>query len=622
MPERVMVEEILERFYEETGKNRAIEDLDVFILNPMSLSNFKSKELAGLLEVSTEIARKIIDLGKKGLGFDIICDSVSLLPSQCDLLKIVSKIETTKPKKQTKNGSKEYEIVVLSRLYHKDEDQPDSNFLGNSIESHQKILIHSNFGSFGISASKDIGEQDYFDSYKAFFSLNYSGLQLILGNFIAENNFGNILWNPFGKYKGSNPVIASSMFRERIAPTLTPIDYGTFRGIAIDYNFFLNEKLMFNFSGFVSKTLRSATVDTIRNVVTSIYTAELFRTPNELAKKNRLDELSLFGNIGFHFDFLSLNYSIFKVHFNKALQTNSKKYISGFQSIFHSFGMQFQPSDKITFSSEISLNEKNNLAFVSALTYKQKSFASSLNVRYFAPQFRSPFGTLFGENSYPNNEFGIFCGIEYIHSGINFEFYADYFRTLEPTTLVQIPIVGTDFYFQSIFTPFELLKTRVKIQRQDKTDYTYNIQKNKQIPFQKILYKFLIENRYSIAESLLLNHRLDFVYLNNNQYLPNETGWHTFIDWRYSPLYWLDLGGRINVFSTESFSSVIYVFEILSPTLMISQPFYDFGYKGNLWCSFKLFENSINVYLRYYYLNRVAKYSNFILGQVSINFQI
>jgi hypothetical protein len=620
---KVLVEEILERFYEETGKNYVIEDIDIFISNPLPITKLEAKDIADILAVSTETAHKIINLSKSGLGFDAICDSLGLLSSQCDLLRVISKVDDDAVQGQQRpSRSNDYEFTIRSRFYTKSQNEPDTNFLGSPIDSYQKLFLRSNFGELGISNSKDIGEPNYFDSYKAFLSLNYEGLELILGNFVAENDFGNILWNPFGKYKGSNSVIVSSMFRKRIVPTLTSMDYGTFRGIALDYNFKLWKDLEFNFLGFVSKANRSATIDTVRNVVTSIYTTELFRTASELAKKNQLDETALFGNVGIRLDFMSFNYSILKLNYDRALQTKSKKYISGFQSVLHSLGLQLRYNDKITFSTEASLGNDDGLGVVCALTYNQRPFATTINFRYFSPNFRSPFGALFGENSYPNNEFGIFCGIEYSRSDVSLQFYGDYFRTLEPTALIQVPVLGSDFYLQSFFTPLANLSTRVRIQRKEKTDYTYNIQKTKQVPFQSISYEFLIENRYAFSEVLLVSHRMDFIYLDNTPYLPNEIGWHTFIDLAYSPASWCDFGIRANLFSTESFSSAIYVFKTLSPDFMMSQPYYEYGYKGNVWCNLKFNDKGINIYLRYYYLSSDAKLSNFILGQITLNFNI
>lgn len=620
---KIFVEEILERFYEETGKNYAIEDIDIFISNPLPLTKLKVKDIASILVIPTETAHKIIDLNKSGLKFDAICDSLGLLSSQCDLLKIISKADDdTVQGHQQQNRSNNYALTIRSRFYTKRQNKPDTNFLGSPIDSYQKLLLQSNFGELGVSSSKDIGEPNYFDSYKAFLSLNYEKLQLVLGNFVVENNFGNVLWSPFGKYKGSNSVIVSSMFRKRIAPTLTSMDYGTFRGAALDYSVKLWEDLEFNFLGFVSKANRSATIDTTRNVVTSIYTMELFRTVNELAKKNQLDETSFFGNVGFRLGLISLNYSILKLNYDRALQTGSKKYISGFQSTLHSLGMQLQYNDNITLSTEASLSGDNSLGVVCALTYNQRPFATTLNFRYFSPRFRSPFGALFGENSYPNNEFGIFCGIEYAYSNVNFQFYADYFRTLEPTSLIQTPVLGNDFYLQSFFTPLTNLRTRIRVQRKEKTDYTYNIQRTKQVPFQSISYKFLIENRYAFSELLLISHRMDVTYLNNNEYLPNEIGWHTFVDLACSPVSWCEFGIRANLFSTESFSSAIYVFEVLAPDFMSSQPYYEYGYKGSIWCNLKFNDKGINIYLRYYYLSNGARLSNFILGQINLNFNI
>lgn len=621
--EKIFVEEILERFYEETGKNYAIADIDIFISNPLPITKLEAKDIANILAVSTETAHKIIDLSKSGLGFDSICDSLGLLSSQCDLLKIISKVDgDIVQNQQQRNRLNDYELTIRSRFYTKRQNKSDTNFLGSPIDSYQKLLFRSNFGAFGVSSSKDIGEQNYFDSYKAFLSVNTSGLQLILGNFVAENGVGNILWSPFGKYKGSNAVVLSSMFRKRITPTLTSTDYGTFRGIALDYNFKLWKDLEFNFLGFISKANRSATIDTVRGVATSIYTMELFRTASELAKKNQLDETALLGNVGFRFDLISFNYSILKLNYDKALQTASKKYIIGFQSVLHSLGLQLQYNDKITFSTEASLSNDNSLGVVCALTYNQKPFATTLNVRYFSPKFRSPFGALFGENSYPNNEFGIFCGIDYSRSNVSFQFYGDYFRTLEPTTLIQTPVLGNDFYFQSFFTPLANLRTRIRIQRKEKTSYTYNIQRTKQIPFQSISYKFLIENRYAFSEVLLVSHRMDFIYLDDSPYLPNEIGWHTFVDLSCSPTTWLDFGVRMNLFSTKSFSSAIYVFEFLSPDFMVSEPYYEYGYKGNVWFNLNFNDKGINIYLRYYYLNNGTRLSNFILGQISLNFNI
>ncbi|MCX7909071.1 MAG: hypothetical protein N2560_06105 [Ignavibacteria bacterium] len=610
------IEQVLELFYEETGKYHTIDEIENFFKYPLELKKENSQAIADLLGVGKKFATKIVSLSNKGLEIEEICDSLNLFVSQCQLLKLCTK----KAKKITSSNRKISDLMfdIKSRFY--TNFSKNINFIGNSLDSYQRLFFRYKDVSAGFSFAKDIGELSFFDNKKYFVAYNGVEHNIVFGKFHYKNFWGNILGEPYGLNKGSNPSRVSFFNNSKLRPTLSTIEYGTFNGLAASSILNLSEKTSISITGFVSSTNRSGNFDTIRNVVTSIYTMDYYRDSSELKKKDILKENAFFVQLLGNFENNSLGYSLFLIKYDKPIQTISKKFISGTQNIYHSLFFEQRILDKLRFSAELSMDKTRNTGIFCGIKFLQKSFLTTLNFRYFSPNFRSPFGSMLGENSYPNNEFGVYYSLEYSKTNFIFQFYADYFKSLAPISLLQVPWYGNEEFIQFLLKLKEGWSTRFRLKREDKTDYVYDIQRTNQIPFQKVRYNFLFDNKVKIFESLLASQRLDFVKIDGKNYVPNESGFHISIDFVYTLdiLKELEIGIRSNYYSTTSYSSAIYFFEIIAPEYMYSIPFYETGCRLSFWINWK-FLQYFNLFVKYNsnFKNSMTKF--FVL-QLDVNY--
>ncbi|ROL58188.1 hypothetical protein D9V84_00185 [Bacteroidetes/Chlorobi group bacterium Naka2016] len=611
--------QLLELLYEETGKTKTIDEVEFYMNYKIELVKENVQKISDLLGVNRKTATRIISLSAKGMSFNEICDSLNLLSSQCELIKLCTKVKETSTKRNSLDRGNENNGLILdlkSRFY--TNFVSDTSYLGDNMDSYQRLIVlYKNF-SLGVSLNKDIGEESYFNDKKYFLSFDNSNYRVILGRFVFKSFWGNVLGEPYGIYKGSNPAKNSFANTNKIKPTTSALDWGTFNGVAFATNWNLSEIFNLNLNGFVSLTNRSGNFDTSIQKVTSIYTMGYFRDSNELRKKDVLKENGYFFQLVTNTNTLSFGYSIFSLNYDKYLETSSKRFPIGKGNLYHSLFYDVHFWNSIHFSSEISIDKEKKLGLVSGIKYEAKRFASTICVRYFSKDFRSPFGSMLGENSYPNNEFGVFYSFEMGGENVSLQFYTDFYKSLSPTNLLQIPYRGQDLFIQLLFEPFENSSLRFRLKREDKTDYVYNVQKTNQIPFPKVKYQLLVEHKFNFLKTFTSTQRLDLLYLNNRELLTNETGMHFCIDLSSKILQIFELGSRYNYFSTTSYSSAIYVFEIIAPEYMLSVPFYGKGWRLTSWVKLSLFKY-LNLYFKHYYQSNLSR-KNFVLFQIDFNY--
>jgi hypothetical protein len=61
--------------------------------------------------------------------------------------------------------------------------------------------------------------------------------------------------------------------------------------------------------------------------------------------------------------------------------------------------------------SEVSSDNNNNYGVKFTTAYKSKHLDATIYFRSFDEMYRAPYGTMFGEFSYPANELGLYTGI-------------------------------------------------------------------------------------------------------------------------------------------------------------------------------------------------------------------
>ncbi len=607
---------LLELFYEETGKFHTIDEIETFLKYPIVLNRDNLQQISELLGTSKKTANRIVTLARGNLTIDEICDSLNLLPSQCELLKYCTTIEKNPASKH--RIEKAYSLELKSRLYTRFEK--DSSFLGNYWDSYQSIRFRLMNFYFGTSLSKDAGEQSYLDNKKFFAQYKDHNYSLVLGRFTCKSFLGNILGEPYGTRKGASILFSSSSNLTKLKPTLSALEYGTFNGLAFATDIPLIQSATLSINGFISDISRAGTYDTSQNKITSVYISDYFRTANELSKKNALKERCYFIQFISSFSSTKVGYSSFFLKYDKPIETLSNKFIYGTSNFYNSFYFEHTVLNSLKILGETSFDRGKNFGMVSGVSLFLKKFSSVLNFRYFSPNFRSPFGSILGENSYPNNEFGILYSCEISSRNVDINFYADFFKSIVNTKYLQVPFYGQEIFIQSIFRPFPRFSTRFRIGIKEKTDYVYNPQRTYQIPYQRSSYKILLENKFVPFANFKTSFRVDFVYLNHKSFLPNESGFHFSLHCEYNNPKVLKIGSRINYFSTESYSSAIYFFDIVAPEYMYSVPFYGTGLRMSSWIGKKLWD-SMEIFFRYHYEPK-SRNKNFVLGQLNLTYSL
>lgn len=613
---QIDIPRILELFYEETGKYHTIDEIETFFKYPIEINKSNLQKISELLGISKKVANRIWALSKNGLTLDEICDSLDLLTSQCELL--MNCTTTEKELLGKRKLEKNYSFELKSRVYTRFEK--DSTYLGDSWDSFQRILFKIKNYSFGTSFIKDVGEKTYLDNIKYYAQYNDNNYSIIFGRFTFKSFWGNVLGEPYGTYKGASISLFSSPNPIKLKPTLSSLEYGCFNGLAFSGILQIKEDASLSISGFISDINRAGNYDTLLGKVTSVYTLDYFRTSSELRKKNALNEKSYFIQFISGFSSAKVGYSCFLLKYDKPIETSSNKFILGTNNLYHSFYFEKDVQNSLKISGEVTIDKANNLGVVSGLSLNFKKFISKLDFRYFSPHFRSPFGSFLGENSYPNNELGILYSCEISHPNVDIYFYADLFKSIVNTKYLQVPFYGQEIFIEAFIKPFPKFFLRLKTATKEKTDYIYNPQKTYQIPYQRTSYKILLENRLVPFSNFTATIRFDFVFLNNRQFQPNESGFHCSLQCEYNNPKVLKIGSRVNYFSTVSYSSAIYFFEIVAPEYMYTIPFYGTGLRVSTWIGMNFLE-SIDLFLRYSFEPN-SRDKNFLLGQLNLAYSL
>lgn len=606
------IKEILQDIYEQTGNYVEYEEIEFYLENPKPLGKYKPDELSSIIGISLSLAKKLKKIYYNKMTIESICDSLNLSLSQCALLQLISFKDKNIPSKVQDSNLL---INFRSRFYYSS-PKIDKKQFGDPIDSYQRISLTSKLFDFGISTSKDPGERSYFDSYKFFLHKELANANLILGNFIVKNSNGLILWTPYSISKTPSSIFSAFTNNFHIQPTLTASNFGTFRGLAGKATIPISENQHLTLSSFISKIPRSASIDTMRDIVTSFYTSDIFAEPYEILRKDNIDETAFFLLLQFNSESFSFSYSRLFLLYDKFINTPSKKFITGTSAVLHSFSSRVSLSKNIVLTNELAFSKFYDKSLINGIIFQKNKICALMSFRYISPNFRSPFGINIGESSYPNNEQGILFTAQLKTKPLSMEVLSDNYKTLQPISNLEFPIFGNDFYLQAYF-PTYLANFKVRLQRKEKTNYVKSINNSKQIPYQKVQYRFMGEMRLPLSKEINAVLRLDYTKINNQGFKNNESGLNLLFQFNYEILKEWECGARLNLFSTTSFESAVYVFEYMAPGFMRTVALYNRGIKIILNSNLKLFDNKLRILIRYHYEGKTP-IKHFILTQSEI----
>jgi len=360
--------------------------------------------------------------------------------------------------------------------------------------------------------------------------------------------------------------------------------------------------IMLNTTFWGAYTPRSGTLDS--NIVTAVYSTGLYRTESEINKRNNFHETNIGLNLELKAGKVIIGSDGYFIGYDKELITSSKSVFLGKQGILTSIYSVIN-FENYLLAGESNRDANGNMAFKANLNIIQIDYNFAFNFRSYSPDFCSPYGSIFGENSYPNNEIGFYTGIELKNlNPFRISSYIDIFSSYERTYYVPKPVKGIDFLTQIEYKFSEYTFFKYKIQIRNKTDaVTIDTKTKEKAIYQRTELNNRLEYTQFLIKTLSVKTRLDFCYVAYESVKPNETGLAGYFELNWKIINLLNFGGRISAFSTKSYDSGIWQFESSFPGYMTTPALFGDGYRTYIYLHFEPKRN-ISLWVKYSLLHK------------------
>ncbi|MFH1052643.1 MAG: hypothetical protein V1779_17115 [bacterium] len=590
-----LLENILEKISDETGSSPEFDAIEQLIEYPIYLKQTSIQEFLQIPGFTTSEAKAILEI----TGLDTITNYqqlfiiIKLSDEQKYLLQICTSLEkplylAEKNKFYWRTRVKDYLIEPRGFTQNK--------FKGDALDLYNRFTGYCDGFSLGILTDKDAGELYLADNYSGYFSGELSGFKFLVGDYYIETGMGNILWKPFAVGKGAEVIYPSLQRGSGIREYRSSIDYRNFRGFALEKSLIVFGNNI-NVLVWYSNVNRTGTIEDSGRAIEAVYRAGYYRTESEISKKNAFNEVLLGSNLEWKNDFLSAGFTAMHLRYDKPILSESKYAFYGKEGNMLSVYSFFNYSN-FSIGAELSSDANGNAGIKTGSQIEFGDFELAMNFRSFTPDFRSQYGYSFGESTAPNNEYGLYTGLRY--KGIEdfiFSTYADFYASYERTYYVPEPIHGDDLFFQTDWKMSDDVSTMLRFSAENKTD-AINISDSFKEVYQKAIYRLRVELNAQLLKSLSVRFRTEADYVSFKNIIENERGIAGFLELKWLPFEFMQTGCRFSAFSTNSFESVVYQYEMAVPGYMTSVPLYGDGYRALTFIKISPVPN-IDIWLRY-----------------------
>ncbi|MEI6091203.1 MAG: hypothetical protein WCR42_12180 [bacterium] len=594
----ILFDNIFETLSKESNLSIDVESIEFYKQNPINLATASPKDILQLSSFTYHDALRISEYISKHrlLSIGIISDSLNLTTEQelilgaCTYIHFNQTDDTKKPTLFYRARNQTY----LSDVY----GIKENKFQGSSLNLYQRIIFENNSVSAGIVADKDCGERSLADFLSAYASYKQKNYSIIVGDYYLGFGLGNLFWRPMGGRKGADVISPALEMGTGIKPYRSTIENNYFRGVAGDYKFRINDKFGIKTSLWFSSINRSSNIDSAKKIVTSIYTAGYYRTGTEIAKKYNLNEISYGADAQLVSNDLIIGFTAVNINYAYDISSSSSSAFSGKSGALLSAYALYNTANQ-TIAVELSKDAKDNIALKSSLQGFSKNFDYAFHFRYFPEFYRSPYGTNFGEFSYPANETGLYSAFNWKISQVLVErFYLDLYKSNGPTYYVPSIVRGIDMFSESEFKVNADNKLIFRLHGEAKTDAV-------RIPDSED-YIFFTGKDFSVRGDWIKEFngnfnfrlRLEGCKIFYEDTKPDELGWGSFLEFNWIPSLFLKISPRIAYFSTDSYSSAVWFFEYALPGLMSTQALYGKGIRGLINVKVSPLRN-LNINIRY-----------------------
>ncbi|MEJ5245591.1 MAG: hypothetical protein WHV28_07780 [Bacteroidota bacterium] len=567
------LERYLVQFSSEEELTDVIETLEYYFANPIKLYKARPDALTVLPNINYYVSSAIIERfnNNPGSSYWSLFDGLELSDIQ---QKIIIKA-TDRDTISHRRFSSDYKVRSIER-FETVRGLKEKKYLGDKYDIYQRF--QANYSQFQIQAigNKNLGEIYLYDFFSVGSKYQTDNLKLLVGDFAAAFGCGNTLWQTYSLGKGGDAVHSAAPYRNSINLNTSSMRTNFMRGAAIEYKF--NHLWhIFTLTAFVSNAKRPANVDTAKNIATSIYTANYFRTKTEINKKDALGEKSVAVNFAYNHKKITLGATCFSIKYDYPLKSSSSRAFEGSSStIISVYSLYSAPN--ISLGGEYSLYSEEFPAVKLYSLFKLNNVDFAVHYRNYHSNYRSFWGYNFGESSIPANEEGLYTAFSAkISKNLRAEAYLDLYRTHCRTYSVEKPIKGFDYSIKHIYDNKLLGSFFLLIRAEAKTDGFKPKGAQNQVIYTLRWNQVRFEFERRIIKNLTFKTRFDATDIDFEHKKPNENGYASYLQISYDVLKNLSITGRVSVFNTDSYSSAIWHYEYRMPTSVYTNPLYDEG---------------------------------------------
>lgn len=416
---------------------------------------------------------------------------------------------------------------------------------------------------YGALGEKDAGEKSLIDFYSFHLFVRNAGIikSLALGDYVLNIGQGLIHWQSQA-FKKTSSVINIKRQGELLRPYHSAGEYNFQRGAAITLKKGSCEATFFG-------SLRSLTTNIgfdaeYGEVITSINTSGLHRTPAELEDKNNASVAS-FGT--------SLKYLLARGHvaingirymYTNPLLKRDEPYnlfaIKG--SKWSNYSVDYAYTFRnFHFFGEMAASQNRAIAALSGLI---ATLHSSLDIaviyRSIGQRYQSIYGNAFTESTIPSNEHGIYWGLS-IKPNNNWKLdaYTDMFRFPWLRYRVDAPTYGRQHLVQLTWRPNKLVEVYSRFRVKAKPLNTES--DHGRFPEDGILKNWRTHISFQLTRALLLRSRLELCWFTGPESAVAETGYLLYSDIVYKSGNRYSGSFRFQIFETGSYNTRLYAYE-------------------------------------------------------------
>jgi len=544
-----LVEEIAANADEDLDYTTLIEDLEYFFVNPINLNTATESEFEKLHFLNELQIKNLVNYRKRRGSFLTIYelqvidgfsqkDIKQLLPFVS--VQISSKREKLSLKRAFKYGRQQvflraerYVEKKAGYLVSAEEiaENPTKNrYLGNPWKYYARYKFNfQNRLQFGITAEKDNGEEFFtgsqkngFDYYSAHLQVNDIGIfkKILLGDYQLQLGQGLAFWSGMGVGKSS--YVMSVRKKGQGIKKYSSVDENKFlRGAAATVTIGDLE-----FTGFFSQKNIDGNIDNNSEIdnseiryATSLQSSGYHRTFSEIADKHAIKETIYGVAANFRYKQLKVGASAIHYTFDPGLGKELKPYNQfDFQGNSNSnFSLDYQYFvGKMQFFGEVGMSANQSIATVNGLLIAlAPQVTMSVLHRYYSPDYQAYYSETFSENSHPQNENGLYLGIEiYPIRRWKLSAYFDTYRFDWLKYRVDAPSQGYDYLAQLDYSPsrhvdmYWRVKQEVKPQNISFDAATVEPSGVKPIvDVDKLLFRYHLS--YRVSRNITLRNRLE-----------------------------------------------------------------------------------------------------------------